>query len=133
MTGSRPCAAEQRGSRERGGGGGSAGAAGGMSGTGAAGRALAALLLAASVLSAALLAPGSSPTPGECALRPGPRGGDCPSPGRRAGQLWRSSARNSRVVSAALSWRGRGSCTEADPREDAGGREWRSSGFMECL
>ena len=40
-----------------------AGAAGGMSGAGGAGRALAALLLAESVFSAALLAPSGSPTP----------------------------------------------------------------------
>ncbi|XP_057553051.1 heparan-alpha-glucosaminide N-acetyltransferase [Hippopotamus amphibius kiboko] len=66
MRGARPCAAERRGPRGRGGGGGGgggsgAGPAGGM--CGAAGRALGALLLAASVLSAALLAPGGSPTP----------------------------------------------------------------------
>ncbi|XP_077925675.1 heparan-alpha-glucosaminide N-acetyltransferase isoform X3 [Halichoerus grypus] len=65
MTGARPCAAEKRRARERGGGGGrgaaAEAAAGGMNGARGAGRALAALLLAASVLSAALLAPGGSP------------------------------------------------------------------------
>jgi hypothetical protein len=42
-------------------------AAGGMSASRGAGRALAALLLAASALSAVLLAPGGSQVPGECA------------------------------------------------------------------
>uniref|UniRef100_A0A4W2EAE1 Heparan-alpha-glucosaminide N-acetyltransferase catalytic domain-containing protein n=1 Tax=Bos indicus x Bos taurus TaxID=30522 RepID=A0A4W2EAE1_BOBOX len=65
MTGARPRAVGRREPRERGGGGGGggAGAAGSMGGAGSAGRALAALLLAASVLSAALLAPGGSSTP----------------------------------------------------------------------
>ncbi|XP_065802998.1 heparan-alpha-glucosaminide N-acetyltransferase [Muntiacus reevesi] len=68
MTGAQPRAVERREPRERGGGasggrGGGAGAAGSMGGAGSAGRALAALLLAASVLSAALLAPGGSQTP----------------------------------------------------------------------
>lgn len=76
MTGARPTAAEKRRARERGGGGGPAAdaapgrerrpveAAGGMSGARGAGVAMAALLLAASVLSAALLAPGGSPERG---------------------------------------------------------------------
>ncbi|XP_007933232.1 heparan-alpha-glucosaminide N-acetyltransferase [Orycteropus afer afer] len=60
MTGARPSAAEERRGGKRGGGGSLECA--GMSGT--AGRALAALLLLASVLSAALLAPGDSPEQG---------------------------------------------------------------------
>ncbi|XP_023108315.2 heparan-alpha-glucosaminide N-acetyltransferase isoform X4 [Felis catus] len=72
MTGARPCAAEERRSRERGSCGGAAAeaAAGGMNGARGAGRALAALLLAASVLSAALLAPGGSPEYGAEAAPP---------------------------------------------------------------
>ncbi|XP_078301624.1 heparan-alpha-glucosaminide N-acetyltransferase isoform X3 [Panthera onca] len=72
MTGARPCAAEERRSRERGSCGGAAAeaAAGGMDGARGAGRALAALLLAASVLSAALLAPGGSPEHGAEAAPP---------------------------------------------------------------
>ncbi|KAM8933299.1 heparan-alpha-glucosaminide N-acetyltransferase isoform 2-T2 [Lycaon pictus] len=82
MTGARPCGAEQRRGRERGGGGGhgdggggggggpAAQAAGGMSGARGAGPALVALLLAASVLSAALLAPGDSPERGAEAAPP---------------------------------------------------------------
>ena len=132
MMGERPFAAEQRGSQERGGGGG-ARPAGGMSRAGGAGRALAALLLAASVLSAALLAPGGSPTPGECALRPGPRGGDCPLPGAARG-----TAREEQRPELACRFRravvaGPGLVQKADPREDAGRRERRSSGFKECL
>ncbi|CAD7680346.1 unnamed protein product [Nyctereutes procyonoides] len=75
MTGARPCGAEQRRVRERGGGGtataaAAAAAAGGMSGARGAGPALVALLLAASVLSAALLAPGDSPERGAEAAPP---------------------------------------------------------------
>ncbi|XP_045314465.1 heparan-alpha-glucosaminide N-acetyltransferase isoform X3 [Leopardus geoffroyi] len=72
MTGARPSAAEERRSRERGSCGGAAAeaAAGGMDGARGAGRALAALLLAASVLSAALLAPGGSPEHGAEAAPP---------------------------------------------------------------
>uniref|UniRef100_A0A480TKS2 Heparan-alpha-glucosaminide N-acetyltransferase isoform X5-like n=1 Tax=Sus scrofa TaxID=9823 RepID=A0A480TKS2_PIG len=72
MTGALQSAEEPRDLRQRGVGvrsraaaarGRRPGAAGGMNAVRGAGRALAALLLAASVLSAALLAPGSSPTP----------------------------------------------------------------------
>uniref|UniRef100_A0A8D0ZZT7 Heparan-alpha-glucosaminide N-acetyltransferase catalytic domain-containing protein n=1 Tax=Sus scrofa TaxID=9823 RepID=A0A8D0ZZT7_PIG len=72
MTGALQSAEEPRDLRQRGVGvrsraaaarGRRPGAAGGMNAARGAGRALAALLLAASVLSAALLAPGSSPTP----------------------------------------------------------------------
>ncbi|XP_058381311.1 heparan-alpha-glucosaminide N-acetyltransferase isoform X2 [Diceros bicornis minor] len=70
MTGARPSAAEERRARERGGAGPAAAAAGGMSGARGAGRALAALLLAASVLSAALLAPGRAPERGAERARP---------------------------------------------------------------
>lgn len=68
MTGARPGAAEQRRAGAR--GGAAAAAAGGMSGAWGAGRALAALLLAASVLSAALLAPGGAPERGAESARP---------------------------------------------------------------
>lgn len=107
MTGARTRAAEKRRARERAGGSGGLAAnavpgrelrpveaADSMSGArgAGAGLALAALLLATSVLSAALLGPGGypergaevEPQRGECAPRsprrlrlPGPRGGDC--------------------------------------------------------
>ncbi|KAK1341902.1 hypothetical protein QTO34_016653 [Cnephaeus nilssonii] len=87
MTGARPRASKKRRARERGGGGGGgaaaeaapgrerrpAAAAGGMSWARAAGRVLAALLLAASALSAALLASGDAVergTRGECVEAP---------------------------------------------------------------
>lgn len=87
MTGARPRGAEKRRARERGSGGGreavAEAAAGGMSGVPGAGRALAALLLAASVLSAALLVPGGSPERGAEAAPPrgecGPRAAAAPS------------------------------------------------------
>lgn len=114
MTGARPRAAKKRRARERGGGGGEGGeggaaaeaaarrerrpaaAAGGMSWARAAGRVLAALLLAASALSAALLASGDAlerGTRGECveaparAARRPPLPSSCPYRGARQGPL----------------------------------------------
>lgn len=82
MTSARPSASEKRRARERGGGGGDDGGAaarleqrpraatGSMSALPGAGRVLAALLLAASVLSASLLAPGGSPERDSAAAQP---------------------------------------------------------------